>query len=255
MRFGCCTSLENLEAVERAGYDYIELSLRPALMPEADESEFEPVRERIAASPLNAEAFAGFLGAEHRVVGDHIDRERLSKYVETAARRAKELGGEVIVFGSSGARNVPEGFLPEKAEDQIVAFLTMAGDHAERYGITIAIEPICARESNIIHTVREGWTSAKRVNHPSIRVLADLYHVWQEGEDLADLAEVGDWLVHVHIAEPVQRRYPGNDDFDFLAFFEALRSAGYDGRISCECRFDDFERDARVALETLRKYV
>ena len=102
---------------------------------------------------------------------------------------------------------------------------------------------------------KEALAMAKRVNRKNIRVLADLYHIWQEVEPFTNIVEAGDWLAHVHIAEPVKRKYPGNDDFDFSDFFTALKAAGYDGRVSCECGFDDFERDVKVALNTLRKYV
>ena len=131
----------------------------------------------------------------------------------------------------------------------------MAADHAEAHGITIAIEPICHREGNILRTVADGLAMAKRVNREGIKVLADLYHVWQENEPMQNIIDAADWLAHVHIAEPVKRSYPGNDDFDFTDFFTTLKQAGYDGRVSCECRFDDFDRDVEVALRTMRAYV
>jgi len=34
-----------------------------------------------------------------------------------------------------------------------------------------------------------------------------------------------------------------------------LKNAGYDGRVSCECGFDNFERDVKVTLDTLRRYI
>jgi sugar phosphate isomerase/epimerase len=255
MRFGVCTSLDNVNILADSGYDYIELGVGASLMPLASEADFKPVQDKIAASSLKPEAYAGFIPGELRVVGDRVNLQRLSNFVETACRRASIIGGKVIVYGSGGSRNVEEGYSHEKALDQIAEFLDLAADHAETYGVTIAIEPLCRRECNIINTVAEGLEMAKRVNRKGVRVLADLYHVWQEEEPLANIIDAGDWLAHVHIAEPVKRKYPGTDDFDFSAFFEALKQAGYDGRVSCECGFDDFARDVKVALDTLRRYV
>ena len=46
MRFGICTSLENVNRLAEVGYDYIELGVRPGLMPEADETEFQKSASR-----------------------------------------------------------------------------------------------------------------------------------------------------------------------------------------------------------------
>ena len=121
--------------------------------------------------------------------------------------------------------------------------------------MTIVIEPICWREGNILRTVADGLAMAKRVNRPGIKALADLYHIWQEEEPMQNTIDAAEWLAHVHIAEPVKRSYPGNDDFDFTDFFAALQKAGYDGRVSCECQFDNFDEDVAVALETMKTYV
>ncbi len=255
MRFGICTSLDNVNRLAEIGYDYIELGVRNALMPEASEDDFQKIRERVADAPLKPEAYAGFIPGDLRVVGEAVDSSRLSRYVETACRRANEIGGEIIVYGSSKSRNLEEGYSEERALTQIAEFLDMAADHAEAHEITIVIEPICIKEGNIIRTVADGLAMAKRVNRKGIKVLADLYHIWQENEPLQNIIDAAEWLTHVHIAEPVKRSYPGNDDFDFTDFFTALKNAGYDGRISCECKFDNFHHDAETALVTMKSYI
>ena len=175
--------------------------------------------------------------------------------METACRRANEIGGEVIVYGSSGSRNIAEGYSRERALAQIAEFLDMAADHAEAHNMIIVIEPICLREGNILRTVADGVAMAKRVNRPGIKALADLYHIWQEEEPMQNIINAAEWLAHVHIAEPVKRSYPGNDDFDFTDFFAALQKAGYNGRVSCECKFDNFDENIEVALKTMKAYV
>ena len=150
------------------GYDYIELGVQSALMPEADEADFQNIRNQVANAPLKPEAYAGFIPRNLRVVGDNVDFPRLSRYVETACRRCSEIGGEIIVYGSSGSRNTEDDYSEERALDQIAEFLNMAADHAEKYGITIVVEPICLKEGNIIRTVSDGIAMAKRVNRKGI---------------------------------------------------------------------------------------
>lgn len=255
MRFGICTGLENVNKLAEVGYDYIELGVQNALIPEADETQFQKIRDQVAEAPLKPEAYAGFIPRNLRVVGDNVDFPRLSDYVETACRRSSEIGGEIIVYGSSGSRNIEDGYSEERGLDEIAKFLDMAADHAEKYGITIVVEPICMKEGNIIRTVSDGLAIAKRVNRKGIKALADLYHMWQENEPMQNIIDAGPWLAHIHIAEPVKRYYPGNDDFDFTDFFTALKDVNYNGRISCECKFDDFNSDIETALKTMEYYL
>ncbi|HIB89723.1 TPA: sugar phosphate isomerase/epimerase [Candidatus Poribacteria bacterium] len=255
MRFGVCAPLEKMDRLAEVGYDYIELGVQSALIPEKDEAEFQQIQAQALSHSIKAEAYAGFLPGDLRVVGDEIDQQRLSSYVETTCRRAQSLDSKIIVYGSSGSRNVAEGCDFDRALGQIADFLSMAADHAETHGIVIVIEPLCARECNIIQTVADGLAMAKRVNRPGIQVLADLYHVWQESEPMSNIVDAAEWLAHVHIAEPVKRSYPGNDSFDFFDFFSALKAAGYQGRVSCECSFDDFDCDVETALHTMKSYL
>ena len=41
MRFGVCAPLEKIDRLAAVGYDYIELGVRNALMPEASDTEFQ----------------------------------------------------------------------------------------------------------------------------------------------------------------------------------------------------------------------
>ena len=64
----------------------------------------------------------------------------------------------------------------------------------------------------------------------------------------------GDALRHVHIANPDGRvaMKPG-DKADYKAFFDALRRAGYDARVSFEGNASDYEAELPAVLEVLKK--
>lgn len=251
IRFGCCTALENAPLLADAGYDYIELGVRPALMPEAPEAEFEATARRIDAAPLPVAALAGLLPGDLKVVGPAVDWGRLSRYVETAVRRARRIGARILVFGSGPARSVPDGFPVQRAWAQVLDFLKMGGDAAARHHITLAVEPIRKAETNLLHLVSEGLALARQVDHPHVRCLADFYHMAEEGEPMEAIDPVGDWLVHAHIATPWGRKVPGSDRTDFSGFFAALRRIGYASGVSVECHYDDFRRDIRTAIQAI----
>ena len=261
MRFGICGSMvasqpdgTGIEIVEQArdlGYDYIELSLAhlAALTDEA----FDSLRGRLQASGLACEACNNFFPRAVRLTGPEVSWPQVRQYVHTAVNRAAELGVQVIVFGSSAAKNVPEGYPIYRAWQQIVTALQFAADEAHRKGIVIAIEPLNRQESNIVNSVAEGLALMQRVKRDKVQILADYYHMALESEDLSILRQAGPALRHVHFARVEGRTFPQAVEPGFQVFFKALRANGYSGRVSVEGFSNDFYRDAAEALEVLRR--
>ncbi|MGI6705838.1 MAG: sugar phosphate isomerase/epimerase family protein [Clostridia bacterium] len=248
MRLGVCTSLEHIGLLEKSGYDYIELGL--ASLEALAEKDFRELRRRVENSSIKAEAFNGFFPANIRLVGDAVDRQKIQDYLDKMVERAAQLGGKIIVFGSGAARAVPEGFSKERAFEQLVDFLRLADPVAERYGITIAIEPLRVQECNIINTVREGLALAKAVDRPHIRLLADTYHMAFQQEGMDAIVEAGrEYIFHIHVANPDGRVYPKlGDGVDYGALFDALKEIGYQGRVSIEASTKDLAKDIKDAM-------
>lgn len=239
-----------MQAVQDAGYDYIELPVA-TVMAESPDSEFEPVRDRILDFDIVPEAWNCLLPGDLKVTGHDVDSYRIERFLRTAFERIEELGGEVVVFGSGGARRVPDGFPHEKARQQIVEFVRLAGEIGGKHGIEIAVEPLNPKETNIINSVVEGLALVREVDHPYVKVLADLYHMEESGEPVSVVIEAGSDLVHTHTAD-TGRLFPGSGTYPNREFLEALRSIGYNDRMSVECRFNDFETECVRALEFLR---
>ncbi len=251
MRFGCCAGLDKMQVVQDAGYDYIELPVG-TVKAESPKSEFEPILEQVKSFDIVPEAWNCLLPGDIKVTGPEIDNYRTERYLRTAFERIEELGGEVVVFGSGGARRVPDDFPMEKAREQLVEFVTLAGQIAGTHGIEIAIEPLNKKETNIINSVAEGLEYVRAANHPFVKVLADLYHVDEEQEPLSDIVDAGADLIHTHTAD-TGRYYPGSGSYPHAEFFQVLRKIGYNERMSVECRFNDFDTECRKALEFLRR--
>ena len=251
MKFGCCCPIENAAIAHDAGFDYIECTV-VSLLPEATESIFAPILEKYQASPIPILACNVFLPGDLKVVGPELDQPRIQAYVQTAMRRVMLIGAEVVVFGSGKARMVPAGFERATAEDQIVDFLRLVADEAEQHDITVVIEPLNRRESNILNSVPEGDAMAARVDRPAIRNLADFYHMEEENEPLRNLVACKERLAHVHVADS-GRRAPGTGSYPYAEFVEQLRLAQYDSMVSIECRWEDFATEAGPACAYLRK--
>lgn len=255
MRFGICTGPENLGALVEAGCDYIEPAVAGALRPEQPEAEvMPPLRAAFASSDLKPEAYNVLLPGDLKVVGPEVDAGRQERYLESAFARAASLGGQVAVFGSGGARRVPEGWPLEEAQRQVQEFLGRGALAAERHGITIAIEPLNVTECNFINSVAEAVALAREVNHPAVAVLSDLYHVDHDGQSYEETRKSAPLLRHVHVAGGVGRRAPVAADFEFLRdYLAVVKASGYDERISIEGAWEDLPRQAPEALDVLRR--
>lgn len=252
MKLGCCANIEKADVVHRAGYDFIECPV-VSLQPETSDSHFqEKILPLYRGSPVPTEAFNVFLSRDLKVVGPAVDWNRLQAYVERALHRVKQIGAEIVVFGSGGARTAPDGFSKEHAEEQILEFLHMVADYAEPLGITIVIEPLNRKECNMINHVPEAVTFAERVNRESIRVLADFYHMEEEQESLAHVATHGRIIHHIHVADS-GRGAPGTGKYPYEAFVSQVALANYDRRISVECKWRDFVAEAEVARAFLAR--
>ena len=261
MRYGVCgfltakdadgTEFDLIPAAKVAGYDYLEMPL--STIAALSETEFEDVKLKVKDGRFPIEACNVFFPRSLRLTGPDVDWKQIETYVKLALGRAKQLGVKVVVFGSGGSRNVPEGFPMEQAWLQLVQLLRMIEPIAAKNGITIVIEPLNAKETNIIHTGAEGFTLAKLVDRPHIRLLLDLFHMSLMNEDFGIAATAGDYVRHAHFAKPEGRVYPSELEDEFKAFFDGLKSGGYDGRVSVEASFSNFVLDAPRALSVMKQ--
>ncbi|MDB5083471.1 MAG: glycoside hydrolase family 2 sugar binding protein, partial [Bacilli bacterium] len=268
VEFGCCLAIgsfmpqtdktqgANLNAPEKIvngikqllsnGYQFAELTVG-ALM-QLSRDEFDEVKNRVRDAKLTVPVFNSFIPKELKLTGPEVDVRQIEKYVDQAMKRISALGGRQIIFGSGGARSVPAGFSMDQAMNQIKQFLRLCEMYAGHYRITVAIEPLNRKESNILNTVGEALELADELNLPHIKVLADAYHMNLESEPFTIMTKAIDrkLLSHVHISE-YNRSFPlgeaGSEGIDFQAFFRELQQAGYDGAISAECSSTNFEEN------------
>ena len=92
---------------------------------------------------------------------------------------------------------------------------------------------------------------AQEIDQASVGVLADFYRMMEGGEPLENIANCDSQLIHVHLAD-TGRLWPGSGAYDYDSFFNHLKQARYDGRMSLECSYDDFPENAKAALAFLK---
>jgi sugar phosphate isomerase/epimerase len=252
VQVGYCTPLRNIEAAKAAGFDYVELSTSEiAGLSDAD---FEQAAARVQQAGLPVPATNLFLPAALKVTGPSIDRDQQMAYVKKAFARLARLGTQIVVFGSGGARQVPDGFPKDQAFQQLVEFGKRIAPEARARGITVAIEPLRRQETNIINSAAEGLTLVNAIDDAGFQLMVDFYHLASEKEDPAVILRAGAHVRHLHVANPEGRVFPLKwDEYDYAPFFAALRKLGYDKRISVEASTKDLSVDAPQAIALLRR--
>ncbi len=246
MKFGVCGDLERAAAAASAGYDYAEWNVPNLLKPE-DEDAFQARLAELKAAPIPYTSANGFIPGELKITGPDVNMKALTDYVATTMKRAEIAGVDIVVFGSGGARQIPDGFDTARAHEQLVDFCRMCGPLASDHGVTIAIEPLNLKECNVITSVGEGADLAREVDHPGVKLLADSYHMLEDDDPWSAIVENGDLIVHTHIATKDNRRAPGAEPCDLSGFFNALNEINYTGRVSIEGRFENDELPAALA--------
>ncbi|MBU4247718.1 MAG: sugar phosphate isomerase/epimerase [Verrucomicrobia bacterium] len=233
MKLGVCTSIEGLADAAAAGFDFAEMPVS-SLALEKGEADFAAIRQGILSAPIRVEVFNCFLPGSLKVTGPAVDLEAVRRHMEAALRRAAEAGAAIMVFGSGGARSLPEGFSVDRGWSQLAEAARLAADIAVRNKMTVVMEPLFKQACNLFNRVEQGAVLVDRIGHPRLRLLADMFHMAREQEPFDDIAAAGERLAHIHLAMPSIPEMAEGVAYDFPGFFAALRQAGYDGRVSVE---------------------
>ena len=265
MRYGNCVSYKDIESIKilkQIGFDYIETALSSFYY--AEESEISDFLHFLDKTGIKCEAVNVLFPGDITLTGENADHEKVRTYVNEIFEKTKNIKFKRVVFGSGGARKVPDGFPKEKAVGQIIEVINnyLLPD-AEKYEFTLAIEELNRGETNIINTLEEAEYIAGEINNPRVKIVADLYHIALETPDLTVLSKLTakNLIAHCHIANPYDSRYyPQSSDTPdainlYKSFFGILKSTGYNDRISIEGGLrnpPDFYIESKNSLEFMK---
>jgi D-psicose/D-tagatose/L-ribulose 3-epimerase len=253
---GSYSLFDHLNDLAQMGFDYVEPTVTGAMA--LSDADFAATRAKSEAGRIHVESMNVLLPGDLKVVGPDVDHSKLDPYIQQSLGRANALGAKIVVFGSGGARKVPDGFSQDQAWGQLKQFLQFMGNEIDKhnYSFVIGIEALRKQESNIINTTADAYRLAVDSNHPKINIICDFFHLASENEDPKILQTVKDRLVHLHFANECNNRsFPRdvNECPQYAPFFANLRAINYQGRISIEAGTKDFVTDAPVGLGVLHK--
>ncbi|GAA3232727.1 TIM barrel protein [Pseudonocardia petroleophila] len=117
-------------------------------------------------------------------------------------------------------------------DDLAEAHLAFAAAEASRIGATVVLEPLSGADRYPLRTAADALAVVDRV--PGTALLADLYHLAVNGDDLDALPAHVDRIGHVQVADAPGRHEPGTGSLDLRRHLAALDDAGYAGRVGLE---------------------
>ena len=256
MKIGVCCNYDRWGIVAEAGYDYVEGNF--SKIAKATDEEFDEMKRALEASGVRMEATNGFFSGDFQLYSkDDFEtvKKNVREYCELGFARGAALGQKVAVIGSSGARNIREGYTKEEAEEQFCEVLRICGEVGAKYGVAVTVEPLNTKETNFIITFADGLDIVKKTNHPNVLAMIDLYHHAQNGEELSTLDGTEGILVHAHLARADRQTPVPGDEAEIDPKIAYLKQVGYDVRISLESKHTpDFETAIKNAYNLMKNY-
>jgi len=182
---------------------------------------------------------------------DPAVRQRTADYLIELARCTRDLGGDMMIFGSPAQRRLPPGATKAEAADYAVDTFQRALQGFVDNQVRLCVEPLSPPDANFINTCDEANEIIRRMNHPLFVLHMDVKAMTTEATPRPELIRRhGKNAAHFH-ANDANLRGPGFGDVDFVPIFQALKDSGYSGWVSVEV-FDYTPDGLTIARESIR---
>jgi D-psicose/D-tagatose/L-ribulose 3-epimerase len=219
------------------GYDFVEL-----LVPEPGELDLAETKQALDDAGLGV-VLAARVNLQRNLSSAETEAYRAGiDYLKYAADCAAVLGAKIVGGPLTGNPLVFAGRPPQPvAEDERIARkercvngLKEAGDHAQKAGILLAVEPLNRFESDVLCTTQQAMELLDAVDHPAVQMMLDTFHMHMEEASIAEAIRLGGKRVVHFQANENHRGFPGTGATDWVDVCRALHEIGYQGPVSLE---------------------
>ena len=248
---GIIAPLEQDSLAYASGFRMLGESVGRMLSPSLTGEQFAENLQRIKKAKCKVVLCNIFFPGNIKIAGPDVNETRVLGYADSVFSRAKTAGIGLIVLGSGTARRIPDNYDTTKAKRDFVALCRKLSVVAARYEIMIALESLQSAETNFLTSLNSAAEIVRSVNHPNLRLNADIFHMLRQGESPQSIIDAADILIYCEIAEKQSRSLPGVVGDDFKPWLRALRKANYKGHIFIEGNSNDLRKDMPLSFKWL----
>lgn len=181
---------------------------------------------------------------------DDAVRRKTAEYVKELARCCRDMGGDILVFGSPVQRNLLPGVSHDQAMQYAAEVFREAAPVLEDLQVTLALEPLGPAEGDFLNTADLGAELMAMVGSPCCKLHLDCKAMSSEPRPVPEtIRRHAASMAHFHANDP-NRLGPGMGELSFPPIMQALHDVGYAGWVSVEV-FDYSPGPERLARESL----
>jgi D-psicose/D-tagatose/L-ribulose 3-epimerase len=207
------------------------------------------VKRELDKAGLVAGSVCACMGPDRDLRGDDQQQETGKTYLKAIIDQAADLGAKVIgpVYSAVGRADAVEDKAKARQWATVMKNLKDVAKHAERKGVTIALEPLNRFETDFINTADQALRMIADVGSPNLKLHLDTFHMNIEEKNQAKaIRKAGKLLAHVHACGS-DRGTPGGDHIAWHEIVKALKAIKYDGDVVIESFTTDVKVIARAA--------
>jgi hydroxypyruvate isomerase len=120
----------------------------------------------------------------------------------------------------------------------VIDAMRMCCDIAGPAGLVLVMEPLNAHTDHpglFLTTMPQGHLICKAVNHPSCKIVDDMYHQQiTEGNLIPNIDMAWDSIGAFHIGDNPGRKEPGTGEINYLNIFKHIHKKGFEGVLGME---------------------
>jgi hydroxypyruvate isomerase len=222
-------------AAARAGFDAVEFwwPFPTATPTPTDVHTFVDAIHGAGVQLIALNFFAGHLPSGDRGLVSLPGREdEFRASVRIAIDIAERLGTKA--FNALYGNRLPD-VDPARQDETALANLSFAATETARIGATVLIEPVSGAPAYPLRTAADAIAVIDRVGADNVALLADLYHLGVNGDDVPAVLDVHFGRIgHVQFADAPGRHEPGTGNLALAAWLHTLDERGYPGYVAAE---------------------
>jgi hydroxypyruvate isomerase len=169
-------------------------------------------------------------------MNDPKNRDLIVPEIRAACETAKRLGTELLCVVAGN--DVP-GMSQTDMHATVVEHLKMAGEVAEKHGVTLMLEAMNGRvdhKGHCLYTTADTVAIIQAVGSPRVKIMHDLYHRQiAEGDLHGHIRDHLKDIVYFQLADHPGRHEPGTGEVNYNAVLRHIHQLGYRGWVGLEC--------------------